>query len=327
MKGFARRWRWQVGAFSWTGLLLGAALFWAQSAVGHAEPPSAGKTKIVFVAGPPSHRYAEHEHYAGCLMLADCLRNGLPNVETTVCRNGWPHDAKVFDGAAAVVVFSDGGDGNPMLPHLDQIEKLMKRGVGLACLHYATTIPKGRPGDLLKDWIGGYYETYWSVNPFWIPDLKQFPDHPIARGVKPFAIDDEWYYHMRFLDGMEGVTPILTSVPPDSTRTRPDGPHSGNPTVRAEKGKAEHVAWARMRPDGGRGFGFTGGHWHWNWANDGFRTVVLNGIAWVAKLDIPSGGVPSKTPALEMLETNQDEPPPPGFDRQQIRKMIEQWKR
>ena len=31
-----------------------------------------------------------------------------------------------------------------MLPHLDQIDKLMKEGVGLACLHYAVAIPKGR---------------------------------------------------------------------------------------------------------------------------------------------------------------------------------------
>ena len=89
---------------------------------------------------------------------------------------------------------------------------------------------------------------------------------------------------------------------------------------------AEHVAWARVRPDGGRGFGFTGGHWHWNWANDNFRTVVLNGIAWVAKLDIPPGGVPSKTPTLEALEANQDKPQPKDFDREKVRKMMEHWR-
>ena len=195
------------------------------------------------------------------------------------------------------------------------MEKLMKRGVGLVCLHYAVDVPKGKPGDLLKNWIGGCFETFWSVNPFWNAEFKQFPNHPIARGVKPFAIVDEWYYHMRFVDDMEGVTPILTAVPPDETRRGLDGAYSGNPTVRSQKGRAEHVAWARVRPDGGRGFGFTGGHWHWNWANDNFRTVVLNGIAWAAKLDIPPGGVPSKTPTLEALEANQDKPQPKDFDR------------
>ena len=176
----------------------------------------------------------------------------------------------------------------------------------------------------MKDWIGGYYETFWSVNPFWTAHFTKLPDNPITRGVKPFAIEDEWYYHMRFLDHMEGVTPILTAVPPESTRDGPDGPHSGNPTVRAEKGKAEHVAWARVRPDGGRGFGFTGCHSHWSWASDDFRTIVLNGIAWVAKLNIPPGGVPSKTPTLEALEANQDKPQPKDFDRDKIRKVIEQ---
>ena len=66
----------------------------------------------------------------------------------------------------------------------------------------------------------------------------------------------------------------------------------------------EHVAWAYERPDGGRGFGFTGGHWHWNWASDSFRKVVLNGIAWTAGLDVPPDGVPSKTPTYEELEVN-----------------------
>ena len=84
------------------------------------------------------------------------------------------------------------------------------------------------------------------------------------------------------------------------------------------------MAWARVRPDGGRGFGFTGCHSHWSWASDDFRTIVLNGIAWVAKLNIPPGGVPSKTPTLEALEANQDKPQPKDFDRDKIRKVIEQ---
>ena len=37
-------------------------------------------------------------------------------------------------------------------------------------------------------------------------------EHPTARGVKPFVIKDEWYYHMRFVEGMKGVTPILSAV-------------------------------------------------------------------------------------------------------------------
>lgn len=310
-------------------LTIGLGCAWlavfAQPVLGQESASAGGKTKIVFVAGPRSHGYAEHEHYAGCMLLAGCLRNGLPNLDTVVCRDGWPKDSRVFDGAAAIVLFSDGGDGNPVLPHLDEIEKLMKRDVGLACLHYAVLVPKGHAGDLLKTWIGGYYEPYWSVNPFWTAEFKTLPNHPITRGVRPFAIEDEWYYHMRFVDGMEGVAPILTATPPDSTRDKPDGPYSGNPTVRAEKGRAEHVAWAYVRPDGGRGFGLTGCHSHWNLANDNFRTVLLNAIAWVAKLDVPADGVPSKTPTMDSLEANQDKPQPQQFDRDGVQKVIQQW--
>ena len=42
------------------------------------------------------------------------------------------------------------------------------------------------------------------------------------------------------------------------------------------------------RPDGGRGFGFTGGHFHRNWGDPNFRKLVLNAILWTAGLDVPS---------------------------------------
>ena len=83
-------------------------------------------------------------------------------------------------------------------------------------------------------------------------------------------------------------------------------------------GMPEHTAWVYQRPDGGRGFGFTGGHWHWNWGCDSFRKVVLNGIVWTAGLEVPAGGVTSTTPTLEELEANQDKPQPRDFDRQSV---------
>lgn len=292
-----------------------------------AQMKADGKKKIVFIAGNKSHGYAGHEHNAGCLLLAKCLEeSGLP-VETVVYQNGWPKEAGALDGAAAIVIFSDGGGGHPMLPHIDEVEPLIKQGVGLACLHYAVEIPKGPAGDQLKSWIGGYFETFWSVNPHWTAEFKEFPDHPVARGVKPFKMDDEWYYHMRFVDDMKGVTPILTAVPPDSTRREGNDAHGANEHVRARKGMPEHVMWVYQRPDGGRGMGFTGGHWHWSWACDSFRTVVLNGIVWTAGLDVPEGGVPSKTPTVEELEKNQDYEQPANFDRERIRRQIEEWNR
>ena len=129
--------------------------------------------------------------------------------------NGWPADSKAFDGAAAIIVYSAGGSGHPLLQtdRLKTIRALMEQGVGLVCLHYGVepTIEKGQKEFL--DWIGGAFEINWSVNPHWKASFTKLPEHPITRGVRPFAMRDEWYFNMRFVEGMKGVTPILTAVP------------------------------------------------------------------------------------------------------------------
>ena len=269
---------------------------------------AAADKKIVFVAGPPSHGPGEHEHRAGCLLLKSCL-DKLPGVASLVYSNGWPQDLKAFDGADAIVLYMDGGSGHPAIQdnRLATLDGLMKKGVGLVCIHDATepTLEKGQKEFL--DWIGGCFEINWSVNPHWNAQFKELPKHPIARGVKPFAINDEWYFHMRFREGMKGVTPILTAVPPESTMSRRDGPHEGNPAVReaVKRGEPQHLAWACQRPDGGRGFGFTGAHFHKNWGDENFRKLVLNAILWTAKVEVPAEGVQSAVTAEE-LERNLD---------------------
>ncbi len=65
------------------------------------------------------------------------------------------------------------------------------------------------------------------------------------------------------------------------------------------------MAWAYERPNGGRGFGFTGAHYHKNWANDNFRKTVLNGLLWVAKVEVPPNGVESVV-SEEDLKANLD---------------------
>ncbi|MDB5351054.1 MAG: hypothetical protein JWN86_2301 [Planctomycetota bacterium] len=251
------------------------------------------KAKIVLIAGNPSHGPGDHEFNAGILLLETCLKE-LPNVNPVVVKGGWPKDESVFDGAASVVFFMDGGGGHPMIQNgrLKTMQALMDKGVGLACLHYAVEVPKGEPGDKFRDWIGGYYETGYSTNPHWTAEIKGFPKHPITRGVKPFAVRDEWYFNMRFRPEMKGVTPIIVAAPDDKTRegvsASPRGPYKH---ILADKGRDEILAWAVERPDGGRGFGFTGAHAHKNWGDPNFRKLVLNAILWSAKLDVPDKGM------------------------------------
>jgi len=287
---------------------------------------SGTRKKIVFIAGGPSHGYAQHEHRAGCLLLAKCIEENVPEAETIVYQ-GWPKDPRVLDDAATVVIFSDGGEGHPLMKHLDEFDKLASKGVGLACIHYAVEIPKGKAGDLLKNWIGGYFETYWSVNPDWVAHYKEFPDHPVSRGVRPFSVNDEWYFHMRFQDDMQGVTPILTAIPPESVHRPGNDSHGANPHVFARKGMPEHMAWVYQRPDGGRGFGITGAHYHWNWGCDSFRTVVLNGIVWTAGLEVPAAGVPSKTPTYEEMLANLDKKREGNPDSAEVKRRLEEMKK
>jgi hypothetical protein len=262
-----------------------------------------GRKKLVLVAGSPSHGPGEHEFRAGCLLVEKCLdAAGLPLV-TAVHADGWPADPTAFDNADAVLFFADGGDGHPVLQsnRLARIDALAKRGLGVACLHYAVEVPKEKGGPEFLAWMGGYFEPGWSVNPHWrLQKTELAQGHPVTRGVKPFETNDEWYYHMRFREPPTGVTMLLSAVPPDATRERPDGPHSNNPAVRAGKGSREVLAWAYERPDGGRGFGCTGAHFHRNWAHDDFRRLLLNALVWTSGLDVPPAGVQSAVTTDEM---------------------------
>ena len=254
----------------------------------------AADKRIVLIAGGASHGSGDHEHRAGCLLFQKCL-NTIPGVKAEVF-TGWPQDANAFDGAAAIVIYSDGGGGHPGIQgnHLQQLGDAIKKGAGFGCVHYAVEVPKDKGGKEWLEWTGGYFETDWSVNPFWTAEFKELPKHPVTRGVKPFKQMDEWYYHMRFQSGMKGVTPILSALPPADTLKRNDGPHENNPHVRAavlERKEPQHVMWVYDRPDGGRGFGFTGGHSHKFWGNEDFRKVVLNAVLWTAKVEVPEHGV------------------------------------
>lgn len=285
----------------------------------------AKKKKIIFISGGPSHGFGAHEHYAGCALLAQALNESKLPVEATVIKHTWPVDESVLDSADAIVIYCDGGGGHMAIPHLAKLEPLMNKGVGMGCIHYGVEFPKDKGGPEFLKWIGGYFEAFWSVNPHWTADFKQFPKHPVTRGVKPFATNDEWYYHMRFPDDMKGVTPILTAVPPDNTRGAPgtNNSHGGNPEVQKHMGEPEHVVWVVDRPDHGRGFGCTGGHVHWNWGQDDFRKTILNACVWIAHGEVPKDGVSSKTPTVDDLIANQDEPTPGDFNKEAMQKNID----
>lgn len=251
-------------------------------------PPANGaapEARVLFLAGRDSHGPGAHEHRAGAEQLAAALQRQWPGFAVDVSYGGWPVDETLLQAVDSIVIYCDGGKGHMINAHLERFEQLLQEGVGVVTLHYAVEVPRGSPAAaaMLRA-TGGYFETHWSVNPHWEAAFTALPAHPVSAGVTPFTLRDEWYFNMRFVPGMEGVTPILAAVAPAATMARKDGPHSGNPAVRklVAQGVPQVLAWAYERPGGGRGFGYTGGHFHANWENDNARQLVLNAIAWTA---------------------------------------------
>jgi hypothetical protein len=266
-----------------------------------AHKAASGGIRIALVADTDPHgARGNHEFVAAAVYLARTINAQYPKAYAAVyTRQKWPKDLSFAD--AIVVLMNHGGSAvNPT------VKETVGKGAGFMAVHYGVEVNKGEQGQHYLKWLGGYFETYWSVNPWWTPEFKEIPRHETTRGVMPFSINDEWYYHMRFVEGMKGVTPILTAVPPLKTVNPKPSERGGNADVYAEvkQGVPQVMAWAYERPDKGRGFGFTGLHKHENLGNDNMRTLLLNAVAWVAKLPVPENGIQTKTldrSALEQL--------------------------
>jgi hypothetical protein len=271
-----------------------------------------------------SHAFNNHEHNAGSILLAKALNEIGLGIEASVYYNkdnpGWTMDESALEGVDAVVIYCDGGEKHLANQHVGAIEALHAKGVGVGCLHYGVETIDGEPGDGFLRWMGGYFQLGKSVNPHWVAHFESFPNHPVANGVKPFHIQDEWYFNMRFRDNMKGVTPILTAVPPLDVIPEKDHHHNSTADARAavKRRDPQHMMWVSENANGSRGFGFTGGHFHDNWKDDNFRKVVLNAVAWISNVDVPGEGVSSATPTQAQLMENQDYP----VDMSRVRESI-----
>jgi hypothetical protein len=273
---------------------------------------AAADKEILLIGDKPSHGPGQHEHNADVYTFTKWL-NTIHGVHATAIYDKWPEDLSVLDKADAVVLDCDGGNGHPLFAQPDRLAALQKvaaRGAGILFYHWCTEAPATTFHKEMLDLAGANFELYYSVNPEFEAQFTSFPKHPITQGVTPFTMKDEWYFNLRFVDGMKGITPILTMVPPLTTMSRPDGDRSGNADVRAKvaKGLPEVVAWAYNRPNGGRSVGFAGGHYHTNLANENFRKIVLNSILWMAKVKVPAKGVeitPEPTDLTEKLDPKQ----------------------
>jgi type 1 glutamine amidotransferase len=261
-----------------------------------ATAPDPAKKNIVLIAGKKSHGPEGnriHDYPWSIKLLKVLLErsNVREQVRVETHFDGWPEDERTLDAADTIVVISDGRDGDKFAeaPHFNGaartavIERQIKRGCGFLTFHFSTFASEANRRQILE-WSGGYFQ--WETDGIrkWYSAIKVLdaelalpsPDHPVARGVAPFRLKEEFYYNLRFDPADQALIPILT-VPALPGRD-PDG---------------RRVAWARERADGGRGFGTSCGHFYDNWKNDGFRKLMLNAIVWTARVEVPAEGVAS----------------------------------
>ena len=210
---------------------------------------------------------------------------------------GWPEQS-LRDAASTIVFIGDMFPPN-RLPNprqnLADLDAMMRRGVGIVCVHYATGLhgddvtPEG-DHPLLR-WMGGYFAN--RSCPHHESIARIFPtatitpaaaQHPVSRGWKEFTLHDEPYINNYFgSDGNQlasNVTALATSMLP------PESP------------QRETVAWCVERSDSGRGFGIVMPHFYKNWGVDELRRLILNGIVWTAGIEVPPGGVKTVSPNL-----------------------------
>ncbi len=267
------------------------------------DAPKPGMTKIVLLAGGPSSKAMAHEYFAGCALLLEWLKQ-QPGVWPVMVRD-WPANEKVLEGAKCVVYFGDGGGKQPFAEpkRWAVLSKLMEQGAGLVLLHQAMDFPAGPDGEKVKEWLGGVFFKDIGSRGHWDMDFKTIPAHEVTRGVKPFAAPaDGWLYNLHFAS--TGVTPLLVGAVPDKSRSTTD--------AKKHVGRDEVIAWAYTRPNGGRGFSFTGADLHQSWSYESQRTLVLNGILWAARLPVPAGGVKAKFDSASLARNLDDKRTPPA---------------
>lgn len=240
--------------------------------------------KIVFIGGKKSHGPGEHDFPNGIPLFVAWLKAAPAFADTDVLAytGGWPEDLAELDGAATIVCYFDGVQEKPEpLMNADRIvylQKLMDKGTGLICLHQASTVPQNNKTIPMASWLGAVRNGMYDRTHETLTLRPVTQSHPISFGVETFTIHDEFYPTLTFTADRDAITPILSAVVGN------DGKDDGK--------RAEHVlAWAYERPGGGRGFGFTGGHYMEIFEEPNVRQMLVNAIAWTAGIDVPKTGI------------------------------------
>src|SRR4051812_15446989 len=111
-------------------------------AVGSFPAVAAAETRVAIVVGPSDHPPGTHEVAAGGRLMQWAVEN-MANVSGVKAElfYEWPKDHGVLEAVSTIVFIGDTFPPQRM-PNptavLSDVGEMMKRGVGLVCVHYAT---------------------------------------------------------------------------------------------------------------------------------------------------------------------------------------------
>lgn len=250
-------------------------------------PGDASAAKIVLLAGSPSNKPGQHEYFAGCALLREWLA-AVPGVAPVMVADGWPKNEAVLEGARCVVFFMDGGAKLPFLTpeRRAKVQALADAGTGFIVLHQAVDCPADIAPSF-KEWFGAVFQSDIGCRGHWDVKFDAVGTHAVTSGIQPFELlKDGWLYNLHFAE--KGVTPLLAAQMPDTSRKTEH--------AKSHAGRAETVAWAFERPNGGRSVGFTGCDLHASWAVPEQRRMLVNALLWCSKLPVPATGAATDSP-------------------------------
>jgi type 1 glutamine amidotransferase len=237
---------------------------------GEKEP----KRLLLLGQSPDGHPKTTHEYMAGQKIVAALLKDTRElTTEIVNADEPWEKGPELLDKADGAVIFlSEGAKWLSADPRrLEAFARLAQRGGGLAALHWGMGTREAEPVETFVKLVGGCHggpDRKFAV----VSETAQPTDHEIAHGVKPFRVEEEWYYRLKLY------------------KTE-DEAHAIQPIVRVKiDGADETVCWAWERPDGGRSFGFSGLHFHENWKQPAYRRLVKQGVFWMMRQPLPEKG-------------------------------------
>lgn len=220
--------------------------------------------------GPDNHKPTTHEYMPAMALMSSLLAR-VDGVQTVVVRadGNWEGGPDLVDSADGVFLFvSQGAKWLSDDPHrLAAFRRLARRKGGLACWHWGMGTQSAEPIANFVQLFGGCHGG---------PDRKHrvmdvsvrlaAREHPVLSGIKPFDVREEFYYALKFGADPKRIQPLLQIEADGGTHT---------------------VCWAWQRPDGGRSFGFSGGHFHDRWRMPEYRRLAVQGALWTLGRELP----------------------------------------